>query len=107
MNEKEEALLAKHRHPTYPIHPLILNRWSSRAFSGEEMSKAELFALFEAARWAPSSYNNQPWVYLYGFRNTPQWSLFFEPLVEFNKSWAQKASALVAIGSYKFFYRNH
>ena len=65
------------RKPTYPIHPLILNRWSPRSMTGEEMSEGELMPLFEAARWAPSSYNGQPWRFLYAKRNTPSWKLFF------------------------------
>ena len=49
----------ENRKPGYEIHPIILNRWSSRALSGEEMTDDDLMPLFEAARWAPSSSNNQ------------------------------------------------
>jgi hypothetical protein len=49
------------RKADFPIEPLILDRWSPRAMSGEEISTAELMRLFEAARWAPSSFNNQQW----------------------------------------------
>lgn len=54
------------RKPEYPIQDLILNRWSSRAMSGESLSDEELMPLLEAARWAPSSYNNQPWRFILG-----------------------------------------
>jgi nitroreductase len=49
------------RQSTYKINPLILNRWSPRSMTGEELDEDTIMSLFEAARWAPSSYNNQPW----------------------------------------------
>ena len=52
-------------------------------------------SLFEAARWAPSSYNNQPWRLLYARRDSEHWPLFFDLLVEFNQSWVKNAGALV------------
>ncbi|MCP5506341.1 MAG: nitroreductase family protein [Chlamydiales bacterium] len=52
------------RQPEYPIQDLILNRWSPRAMSGENLSDEELMPLLEAARWAPSSYNGQPWRFI-------------------------------------------
>jgi nitroreductase len=63
--------------------------------SGEEIAEKELLTLFEAARWAPSSYNNQPWRILYARRNTIHWPLFFDLLVDFNKTWVKEAAALV------------
>lgn len=91
------------RTPTHPIQPLILNRWSPRALSGEPMSDEELLPLFEAARWAPSSYNNQPWRFIYARRDTEHWDTLFGLLVDFNKGWADKASALVVVISKKTF----
>jgi len=90
----------------YPIDPLFLNRWSPRAMSGEEISEEELLTLFEAARWAPSSFNNQPWRFLYARRNTVHWPLFFDLLVDFNKTWAQHAAALVVFVSKTTFDHN-
>ncbi len=92
-----------HRKSDYPIHPLILNRWSPRAMSGEKLEDEELMPLFEAARWAPSSYNNQPWRFLYAKRETPHWEKFFNLLVDFNKGWCQKAAVLGVIASEKIF----
>jgi nitroreductase len=63
--------------------------------TGEAISQEDLMALFEAARWAPSSYNNQPWRMLYAHRDGEHWPLFFDLLVEFNQSWARNAGALV------------
>lgn len=97
----------KARKNEYSIHPLILNRWSPRAMTGEEMTEKELMALFEAARWAPSSYNNQPWRFLYARKNTPSWPLFFNLMVEFNQGWTKNASALVVAISAKNFEHNN
>jgi nitroreductase len=71
--------------------------------SGEEISDAELMRLFEAARWAPSSYNGQPWRFIYAKRNSVPWNKLFNLMVDFNKSWAKNAAALVVIISRKNF----
>jgi nitroreductase len=97
---------SERRKADYPIDELFLDRWSPRAMSGEEISQEELFTLFEAARWAPSSFNNQPWRILYARRGTPQWPLFFDLLVDFNKSWAKEAAVLVLFVSKKTFEHN-
>lgn len=83
----------------YPILPLILERWSPRALSGESIADSELMTLFEAARWAPSSYNNQPWRFIYAKRDTSAWNTFFNLLVDFNKEWTERAAVLVVIAS--------
>ena len=83
----------------HPIASIFLDRWSPRAFTGEPISDADLALLFEAARWAPSSSNQQPWRFLYAKRDTPSWALFFDPIVDGNKGWAAGASALIAIVS--------
>jgi nitroreductase len=79
----------------YPIDTLFLDRWSPRAMTGETIPQQELMVLFEAARWAPSSYNNQPWRILYARRDSEHWPLFFDLLVEFNQGWAKNAAALL------------
>ncbi|MBV9877193.1 MAG: nitroreductase family protein [Verrucomicrobia bacterium] len=94
------------RKADYPIDSVFLDRWSPRAMSGEPITEEELFTLFEAARWAPSSFNNQPWRILYARRDTPQWPVFFNLLVEFNQSWAKHAAALVVFISKKTFDHN-
>ncbi|HEY2827867.1 MAG TPA: nitroreductase family protein [Pirellulales bacterium] len=83
------------RKADHAIDKLFLDRWSPRAMSGEEISDAELKVLFEAARWAPSSYNNQPCRILYARRNTPQWQMFFELMVPQNQEWTKNAAALL------------
>lgn len=71
--------------------------------SGEEISDTELMRLFEAARWAPSSYNGQPWRFIYAKRNSEPWDKLFNLMVDFNKSWAKNAAVLMVIISRKNF----
>src|SRR5258708_22155554 len=85
------------RVPTQPVDALFLDRWSSRAMSSEALSETELMTLFEAARWAPSCGNFQPWRFLYARRDTDFWPAFLELLVPGNLSWAQHAGALVLL----------
>ena len=87
----------------YPVDELFLDRWSPRAMSGEGVTDEELMTLFEAARWAPSSYNNQPWRILYARRETEQWPVFFGLLVEGNRAWAKDAAALLLFVSKETF----
>ena len=83
----------------YAIDPLFLNRWSPRAFTEETIPEEELMTIFEAARWAPSCFNSQPWRFLYARRGTKDWDRFVDLLIAFNQSWAKNASALVFIVS--------
>jgi nitroreductase len=89
-----------------PIESLLLDRWSPRAMSGEEIPEEELMRLFEAARWAPSSFNAQQWRALYARRGTEHWQTFFDLLVDANKAWAKNAAVLVVFISRKFFDHN-
>lgn len=97
----ENAL--NYRKSDHPIDPLFLKRWSPRAMTGEKIEKKALMSLLEAARWAPSSSNHQPWRFLYGMRETPSFALFYDLLVPFNQKWCQNASALVLIISQLYF----
>src|ERR1700687_1227753 len=96
----------KNRSTTHEINSLIINRWSPRSFVPEEISDKDLFSLFEAARWAPSSSNSQPWRFIYAKRNSKNWNDLFNLLVDFNKQWCANASALVVIVSRKNFEHN-
>src|SRR5262249_16256267 len=95
------------RESTYPIEKFFLSRVSSRAFSDERLSENELMTLFEAARWAPSSYNNQPWRFIYARRGEPEWDTLFSVLVDFNKSWCKRADTLVLAISRNNFEHNN
>ncbi len=101
-----EKEVAKYRSSDYPIDPVLLNRWSPRSMSGELLSEKEIFSLFEAARWAPSSYNEQPWRFLYATKGSTEWPLFFDLMVDFNKGWTKNAALLGVIVSHKVFEKN-
>ena len=83
----------------HPVDPQFLERWSPRAFTGEAMPQADLMSILEAGRWAPSSYNSQPWRFVYARRDTPAWEALFGLLVPFNQSWVKGAGALVVLVS--------
>ena len=95
------------RNPTHKINSLFIDRWSPRSMTGEDIDDVDLMSLFEAARWAPSSYNNQPWRFIYAKRNnTESWNKLFDLLYEGNKVWAKNAAALVVVISRKNFEYN-
>ena len=80
-----------------PVDPLFLERWSPRAFDGSELPDQDLASIFEAARWAPSAFNSQPWRFLYAKRGDADWGRFLSLLIPWNQSWAHSASVLVYI----------
>jgi nitroreductase len=78
-----------------PIHELLRNRWSPRAFTDKSVAPDVLRSLFEAARWAPSSNNEQPWAYLVATKDDPEnFAKLVATLVEFNQNWAKHAPVL-------------
>lgn len=79
------------------VDELFISRWSPRAMSGEEIDEATLLSLFEAARWAPSANNNQPWRFIYARRSTPHWDTFFNLMNEGNQVWATNAAVLIVV----------
>lgn len=93
----------KTREPGYGISPILLNRWSPRAMTGESLSDDELMPLFEAARWAPSAFNGQLWRFIYAKKGTCHWERFFGLLSEGNRRWCKNAAALVVIAARKLF----
>jgi len=79
-----------------PIHDLIRRRWSPRAFSERPVEPDKLRSVLEAARWAPSSRNEQPWAYLVATREDPEsYERLFGVLMETNRAWAQKVPVLI------------
>ncbi|MEI6378234.1 MAG: nitroreductase family protein [Candidatus Falkowbacteria bacterium] len=95
------------RQSEYPIQELLLNRWSSRRMSDQPITQAELMSLFEAARWAPSSYNEQPWRFIYALPGDDCWQDYFNLLTENNQAWVSKAATLVVAVSKQFYERDH
>ena len=81
----------------HPIDNHILERWSPRSFDASAITQDELNTLFEAARWAPSAYNHQPWRFAYALRGDAHWDDYVSALLPFNAGWASKASALLFV----------
>jgi len=89
------------------IADIIRTRWSPRAFSDHNIKDEELSLLFEAARWAPSSRNEQPWLYYYAHKeDTDQFKNFIDCLMPGNQIWAKDASVLILGTAKKEFDRN-
>lgn len=86
----------------HPIHSLIEKRWSTRSFDPERtISDEDLNSLIEAARWAPSSYNDQPWKFLVAKRDDPNFQRIAASLFEFNQLWSTSASAYIVVAGVK------
>ena len=88
------------------VLPAILERWSARAFADREVSPTDLKTVFEAAHWAASSYNEQPWRFLVGLRNSETYKKIGSSLGEFNQKWALQAPVLVLGAAKKYFSHN-
>lgn len=90
----------------HPISELIAKRRSIRAFSAQMVEMIKINSLFEATRWAPSSTNEQPWVYMFATKDqTDLWNKMFEPLNEGNRIWAKEAPLLILSLARKNFTR--
>jgi nitroreductase len=74
---------------------VLLERWSPRAFADQDVSSAELRTIFEAGRWAPSSYNEQPWRFFVGRKKSETYSKILDALVPSNHDWAKSAPVLI------------
>jgi len=100
--------MSKQAGTDHPIHELIASRWSPYGFSNRTVSKENLLSLFEAARWAPSSYNEQPWSYIVATKDEPEeYEKLLSCLVEGNQSWANAAPVLaLGVVSLKFSRNN-
>jgi nitroreductase len=82
-------------HTQYPVHQLIRKRWSARAFSPDAITPEERNTLLEAAAWAPSSMNEQPWRYYFAHRGEPAFELMADCLLPGNEPWARKAALML------------
>jgi nitroreductase len=95
------------RKAEHAVEQLLIERWSPRAMSGELISHEELMSLFEAARWAPSSFNNQPWRFIYALKDADFWPIFFNLLTPSNQEWAVNGACLIVALSHKYFEHNN
>lgn len=99
----EELEKLKHAPAVPGVEDLFLRRWSPRAFADKDVSNDDLKKIFEAARWAASSYNEQPWRFFLGRRGDATYQKIFDALVEFNQGWAKSAPVLIlSVASKKF-----
>jgi nitroreductase len=97
----------KHASPDHPIHELLVKRWSPYGFADRAVSAADLRSLFEAARWAPSSYNEQPWSYLVATKEDAEdFGRVLSCLVEGNQAWA-KAAPVLGIGCTSLLFKKN
>lgn len=92
---------ATSRNAQHSIEPIFIDRWSPRAYTGEAIDDATLRSLFEAARWAPSANNSQPWRFIYAKNGSAHWGKLFELLNENNQRWVNRAAVLIALVSKK------
>lgn len=98
--EKLTSEVQEHRKAEHSVNPLFLNRWSPRAYSDQKVSDEDLYSILEAAHWAPSSFNDQPWRFIVA-KTKSQLETFHEFLIPFNRAWAEKAPVLVLVASSK------
>ena len=87
------------RQAHHPVDPIFTTRWSPRAFDRSVMPDDDLHTILEAARWAPSAFNAQPWRFLYAKRESADWARFVSLLMPFNQVWAQNAAVLIYLCS--------
>lgn len=107
MSQTPEAIEKLKHAPALPgVAELILRRWSPRAFADKAVSAGDVKKLFEAAQWAASSYNEQPWRFLVGHRGDETYKKIFDSLVEFNQGWAKSAPLLILSAGKKTFAHN-
>lgn len=89
------------------ILPVVLHRWSPRSFADRDVNPADLKTIFEAVRWTPSSYNEQPWRYFVGTRGSETYKKIFQSLGEFNQAWARSAPVLILNAAKTTFSHNN
>jgi nitroreductase len=94
---KKGALTFGGRTADHEVDPQFLERWSPRAFTGEAIPEPTLMSMFEAARWAPSAFNGQPWRFVYARREKPaDWGPLFGALIEYNQLWVGTGASVLA-----------
>lgn len=87
------------RRPDHAAHPMFPARWSPRAFSDQPVSAEQVLVLLEAARFAPSASNHQPWRFVWALRGDDGFAAIRDALVPFNATWAGKAAALIVVAT--------
>ncbi len=106
MVDRKPDYYVKKRVVDHPVHHLIHNRWSPVVFSDAPVEEEKLLSLFEAARWAPSCYNEQPWTFVIGVKGEEGHEKILSCLVEKNQEWAKDAPVLGLSVAREYFERN-
>ncbi len=106
-NVYSQLSIKDHRKPDKKIEDLIWHRFSPRALSGEALNEEAVLTLMEAARFAPSAFNEQPWRFIYSLQNDKSWTNILDTLVDFNKSWAKNSGAFLIVLSKNNFSHNN
>ena len=96
----------KKANTAYPIHPLMEERWSPRAFARGIILDSEIHSLMEAARWAPSSMNEQPWRFIVSKNPRKSFINMLDTLMDTNKIWAKESMALIVVLARTTFQRD-
>jgi len=91
----------------YPVNNLIMSRWSPRAFSNQLVEKKKVLSVLEAARWAPSAFNEQPWRFVIGENGDETYTKIFDSLVEWNQQWVKFVPVLILNIAKKTFTHNN
>jgi nitroreductase len=104
MFEDKGKLVPNRRKPEAAVDPMFIDRWSPRAFSPEPLPEEAVASLFEAARWAPSCFNEQPWLFIYG-TDPEERGVFLQILAEGNRVWAASAPLLAVVFARRTFAR--
>ena len=105
MPDDKQLIVPNKRAPDAPVNPMFLDRWSPRAFDPTPLPEEDIATLFEAARWAPSCFNEQPWMFVYG-TSAEERKIFLEILTEGNRVWTKNAPVLAISFARRTFARN-
>ncbi len=106
-NVYSQLPIENYRKPDKKIEDLFWHRFSPRALSGEPLSEEVVQTVLEAARFAPSAFNEQPWRFIYSLKDDKAWQEILECLVDFNQSWAKKSGALIIVMAKNNFSHNN
>ena len=102
-----ENSMIKKTKTTYPINKLIEQRWSNRAFNPQIVETEKLNSILEAATWAPSAFNEQPWRFIVGQKGSATYEKIMTSLIEWNQKWASNANVLILNIARKNFTHNN
>jgi nitroreductase len=105
MRDDRGLLVPNNRVPDAAVNPMFLDRWSPRAFDPTPIPEEDIATMFEAARWAPSCFNEQPWLFLYGTSEKER-EIFLEILSKGNRRWAHNAPILAISFARRTFARS-